>query len=184
MRDLLVFTIGHGGRTVSDMIDQLRNWDIQFIVDVRSAPYSSYQPEFSQGPLSKTLADASLRYGFMGQQLGGRPNDPSCYTENGNVDYDQCRSRFFFQEGISRLRNACEQGYSVCLLCSERNPKNCHRSALIGESLTEVGVEVVHLLPEGGHKHQSDVMQERNGGQLSFFGAVSRKVIPSRGDLR
>ena len=184
MVDYRVFTIGHGGRALDDTIDQLRNWDIEFVLDVRSAPYSRYQPEFSKDALTKALVNAGLRYGFMGHQLGGRPDDPSCYTESGNVDYDECRRRSFFQEGISRLQDACERGYVICLLCSEGNPKDCHRSALIGAALDDVGVAVVHLLPDDGHRYQYDVMQDRTGGQLSFLGQVSRKAIPGRGEVR
>ena len=181
MSDYRIFTIGHGGRTLDDLVAQLKDWGIEFVIDVRSAPYSRHQPEFSKDSFARSLAQAGLKYGFMGHQLGGRPDDPDCYTENGNVDYDKCRSQAFFQAGISRLKQAGERGYRVCLICSEGRPKDCHRSALIGAALSDNGVEVVHLLSDGNCKSQDEVMRDRTGGQLSFdgsdFGHVSRKAV-------
>lgn len=186
MADYQIFTIGHGGRTFDDVVAQLNEKGIPFVVDVRSQPYSRYQPEFSRDALEKGLSAAGLRYVFMGNQLGGRPDDPSCYTENGNVDYAQCRQRDFFQAGIARLLTAGERGYSLALLCSEGNPANCHRSGLIGEELAERGVPVLHLLPDGSHKPHSEIIRQRTKGKIPLpgFGSVSTKPIAERRELR
>ena len=168
---------------MDDVITQLKSWGIEFVIDVRSAPYSRYQPEFSKDSLAARLVQAGLQYGYMGHQLGGRPDDPTCYTENGNVDYDKYRGRPFFREGISRLKQACDQGYRVCLICSEGTPKSCHRSALIGVALDDIGVEVVHLLPSGDSKSQGDVMLDRTGGQLSLRDQTSVKFHAKQSKL-
>ena len=76
MADYKIFTIGHGGRTLDEIVEQLRDKGVRFVVDVRSQPYSRYQPEFSRDALEKGLAGAGLRYIFMGNQLGGRPRRP------------------------------------------------------------------------------------------------------------
>ena len=186
MTDFRVFTIGHGGRSLHEVVDQLKERGIEFVVDVRSQPYSRYQPEFSKDALEQCLARCGLRYIFMGDQLGGRPEDPTCYTDNGNVDYGECRQREFFQEGIRRLLTACERGYSLALLCSEGNPANCHRSGLIGSELYDCGVQVFHLTPDGGHKLQSEVIQQRTKGKIPLpgFDLVSSKRVIERRELR
>ena len=182
MADYKIFTIGHGGRTLDEIVEQLRDKGVRFVVDVRSQPYSRYQPEFSKEALDRGLANAELQYLFMGDQLGGRPDDPSCYTENGNVDYDKCRLRPLFQEGVQRLLTGFERGYSLALLCSEGNPEKCHRSGLIGDELNDRGVEVVHLLPDGGVKLQPEVMRDRTNGKMLLpgFGQVSSKPVSGR----
>ena len=65
-----LYTVGHGGRTVDEIVRQMRTKGIQFVIDVRSVPYSKYQPEFTRKPLAKALRDAGLKYGFMGHKLG------------------------------------------------------------------------------------------------------------------
>ena len=57
-----VYTVGHGGRTVDEIVRQIRAKGIQFVIDVRSVPYSRYQPEFSRKPLARALRDAGLKY--------------------------------------------------------------------------------------------------------------------------
>ncbi len=185
MTDFRVFTIGHGGRSIDEIVTQLKDQGIKFVVDVRSQPYSKYQPDFSRNTLAQHLAKANLHYIFMGEQLGGRPQDPTCYTENGNVDYGECRQRNFFQEGISRLLTACERGFSLALLCSEGNPANCHRSALIGNELYDRGVQVFHLMPDGSQKFQSEIMQQRTSGKIPLpgFDLVSSKRVAERKEL-
>ena len=170
---------------MDEVVAQLKEQGIEFVVDVRSQPYSRYQPEFSKNALAQHLARAGLHYIFMGDQLGGRPQDPTCYTENGNVDYGECRRRDFFQEGIKRLLTACERGYSLALLCSEGNPANCHRSGLIGSELDDCGVQVFHLMPDGSQKFQSDIIQQRTKGKIPLpgFDLVSGKRFVERKEL-
>ncbi len=181
-----IFTIGHGGRSLEEVADQLKKQGIEFVVDVRSQPYSRYQPDFSKEALAQHLARFGLRYVFMGDQLGGRPEDPTCYTDSGNVDYAECRSRPWFREGIQRIKTACERGYRLVLICSEGNPENCHRTALVGRELDREGLEVVHLMPDGSSRLQSEVMLARDEGNLrlplSEFGPVSTKPITGRGN--
>jgi len=172
-----IFTIGYDGRLASGVIDQLKRAKIQFVVDVRSAPYSRYQPEFSREQLERYLARHEMRYVFMGDQLGGRPQADDCYTD-GKVDYSRCREKDFFKRGIARLLDACDQNLRVCILCSEGEPKKCHRTKLLGVALEEHGIDMHHLLPDGGVSSQADVIGQLTGGQESLFGNcfVSRKA--------
>ena len=165
-----VYTIGHGGRTMDQLISELSNHNVQFVIDVRSAPYSRYQPEFSKKPLERILIQHKVKYVFMGDDLGGRPKDSECYT-NGTVDYSKCRTRDFFRRGIERVRNAYQQGYRVCLLCSEGKPWKCHRSRLIGAALQDQGIDVRHILPDGTVCTQDDMIRKLTGGQGDLFGA-------------
>lgn len=178
MRDTgRIYTIGHGGKTTSDLLCQLQRNHIQFVIDVRSSPYSRFQPEFSQEPLQGFLARHGIRYVFMGDDLGGRPKDPDCYTD-GRVDYRKCEVKPFFRHGLERLRSAHRQGLRVCLLCSEAQPSQCHRSKLVGAALTAEGIDVLHLLPDGSSRTQAEVIHALTNGQGDLFGEhfLSRKA--------
>ncbi len=172
-----IYTIGYGSRTTDDLLAQLQQADVQILIDVRSVPYSRHQPEFSQEPLQQILAQHGLKYVFMGDDLGGRPTDPDCYIK-GKVDYRKCQTKDFFRRGLGRVRRIYEQGFRICLLCSEGKPWQCHRSKLIGTALHDEGVEVLHLLPNGGDITQDEAIQELTGGQSDLFGQhfVSQKT--------
>ncbi|MCY4170886.1 MAG: DUF488 domain-containing protein [Bacteroidetes bacterium] len=177
MPSFRIYTIGYGGRTIDEIVSQLNEKGVHFVIDVRSFPSSRYHPDFSRVPLSISLRDAGIGYGFMGKELGGRPDDDSCY-DNNHVNYMKVRAKPFFQEGIARLHTACERGYIVCLMCAEAKPEQCHRSGMIGEALAEEGIEVEHLLNDGRSMSQEKVMNIRTGGQEELFDDV-----PWRKDL-
>lgn len=172
-----IFTIGYGKRSQKGLLEQLSHAGVSYVVDVRSAPYSRFQPEFSREPLAQSLRESHIKYVFMGDLLGGRPKDDDCYTD-GKVDYTKTRTKDFFIRGIARLRKAHEQGLNICLLCSEAEPSQCHRAKLVATVLVDEGIEVNHILPDGSHQSQAEVIATITNGQPSLFGEhfVSRKA--------
>jgi uncharacterized protein (DUF488 family) len=164
-----VFTIGYGARTVDQMIAALREHQIMFLVDVRTAPYSRFKPEFSRDALENALKQQGVRYVYLGDALGGRPADPDCYVDD-KVDYERVKSKDFYLAGIERVRTAWQRGVRFVLMCSEGKPEQCHRSKLIGETLAGLGIPVAHIDEHGQLRSQDEVIQRLTGGQLSLFG--------------
>lgn len=173
-----IHTIGYGGRPMSVFLDLLRQHRIQFVIDVRSVPYSRFQPDYGREALAASLHRSGVRYVFMGDTLGGRPDDPACYTD-GHVDYVKCRESPRFAAGLARLRSAWDQCLRVALVCSEAKPEDCHRSKLIGVSLREAGIEVAHVDESGVLTAQDEVIRRLTGGRQTLFGSES-KVTTSR----
>lgn len=170
MSDLVpIYTIGYGNRSLEEFVATLQQYQIRFLVDVRTAPYSRYKPEYSKEALAAALQAQGIRYLFLGDQLGGRPADPACYHD-GKVDYEKVKLQPFYQAGVDRVQQAFRQQLHVVLMCSEGKPMQCHRSKLIGASLTSLAIPVVHIDEQGAAKSQEDVMHDLTGGQLSLFG--------------
>lgn len=48
MSTATIFTIGHSSHEVVSFLTQLSNKQIQVVVDVRSAPYFRYVPQFNR----------------------------------------------------------------------------------------------------------------------------------------
>jgi uncharacterized protein (DUF488 family) len=164
-----IFTIGYGSRSISQFIDTLQIRGIRYRIDVRSKPYSRFKPEFSRDALTTALRLENIRYVFMGDLLGGQPSDSSCYTE-GKADYGKIESKPFYAKGIARLIDAYEKGYYVALMCSEGKPQDCHRSKLIGETLSKKSnIPLFHIDENGALKSQQAVISLLNEGQLSMF---------------
>jgi uncharacterized protein (DUF488 family) len=164
-----IYTIGYGARDLPEFVDLLRAHDIAYLLDVRSAPYSRFKPEFSKDALEQALRAAGLHYLYLGRQLGGQPEAPSCYVD-GKVDYAAVRQLPAFQQGIDRLERAYRQGRRVALMCSEGKPELCHRSKLIGQVLAERDIAVLHIDENGNLLTQAEVIGKLTGGQLNLFG--------------
>jgi uncharacterized protein (DUF488 family) len=160
MEKSILYTIGHGSRKVEELLALLEEFEIKYLIDVRSRPYSRFHPQYNQNALQNSLEKNSIKYVFMGDELGGRPLDASCYNEKGNVDYGIIRTKDFFKRGIDRLKTACGKGIPAAIMCSERDPAHCHRTRLIGEVLNNEGILLKHIDAQGKLKEHVYVMNE------------------------
>jgi uncharacterized protein (DUF488 family) len=160
-----LYSIGHGKRSKEDFLALLQEFGIEYLIDVRSQPYSKFHPHFNQNDLKFYIEPMGIRYVFMGDNLGGRPIDSSCYDNDGKVDYERVKGKGFFIEGIERLKVAYQKGIKVALMCSESKPCECHRSKLIGRALMENNIEIQHIDENGRLKDQSTVINEVNNGR-------------------
>jgi uncharacterized protein (DUF488 family) len=152
-----IFTIGHGTHSITDFLDLLKKYHIDYLADVRSLPYSKFNPQYNREALHRSLNQQSIKYIYLGDALGGRPQDPSCYNITGRIDYDLVRQKDYFRKGIDRLHAAYEKELNVALMCSERKPALCHRSKLIGRTLEENNLPVHHIDEHGELKDQQAV---------------------------
>lgn len=164
MENSTLYSIGHGNKSIETLIEELKYFEIGYLIDIRSKPYSKYNPQFNQNNLKFSLLDKSINYTFMGDVLGGLPDDSSCYT-NGHVDYDKLKKQVFFKNGLQRLILANEKKIKVAIMCSESKPEECHRTKLIGEELIELGIILNHITRTNNNlkqliiKSQNEVMQ-------------------------
>lgn len=76
-----VYTIGYSQDTFAPFEERLAQHDIDLLVDVRSAPYSRYQTDFRYGVIEGLCRQADLEYRYMGDRLGGKPDNPDLLTE-------------------------------------------------------------------------------------------------------
>lgn len=142
-----IYTIGHSTHPVDTFLSLLERHHIDAVADVRSVPYSRWQPQFNRQRLRAALGDHGIAYVFLGKELGARSDDRRCY-ENGRVSYRLLAKTALFQSGIDQLQRD-SQRKAVALMCAEKNPTECHRTILIGRELEARGIDVVHILSDG-----------------------------------
>lgn len=151
-----VLTAGHSNQSLSELVDLLKRHRIEVVVDTRSQPYSRYSPHFARETLERAVREASMRYLFMGDTLGGRPSDRGCYDAEGKIQYDRVEEQEFYREGVERLLSGIAR-YRVCLLCSEEDPIQCHRRLLVARTLRRRGVTVQHIRRDGRVESEEEV---------------------------
>jgi uncharacterized protein (DUF488 family) len=169
-----IFTAGFSNLSLETFLANLRTYGIQVLVDVRSKPFASYTPHFNKDQIEAAARAASLRYLYLGQELGGMPDNPGFYDDQGFVLYDRIAATEAFQAGIERLLDGLRKGFCLALTCGEDNPRACHRRLLLGKVLREQGVAVAHILSDGGLISEAELLDEerRAPKQLSLFGGV------------
>lgn len=130
-----LYSIGHGQKSMEEFLSELKSFDIQFLVDVRTIPFSRRVPQFNREIIEIWLKQAGIRYVYMGDNIGGRPQRDVCYDEDGYFDYHRMAEEYSFQAGLHRLVDANSKNCRVAVMCSEAEPSECHRSKLIGREL-------------------------------------------------
>lgn len=182
MQSSYLYSIGHGHKTFEELVNELLSFNIGYLVDVRSSPYSKWVPYFNRGMIENLLRPTGIKYGYMGDIIGGRPLNNNCYDEDGFFDYRKMALMPEFKLGLNRLIDANEKHLSVAVMCSESNPAECHRSKLIGRELYFLPdkIEMTHIIAPGRFISQGEIMAEldRGKGDWPFGNVLNQDPIP------
>ncbi len=142
MTDL--FTIGYEGAALDDFLRRLRAAGVDVVVDVRELPISR-RKGFSKSTLAEALAKQGI--GYVHKRELGAPREIR-YELRETGDYTGYFRRFNAylktqKDALDRLVEDCVG--AVALMCFERDPKECHRSAVARELGKLLDLDPVHL---------------------------------------
>ncbi|MGE5260340.1 MAG: DUF488 family protein [Actinomycetota bacterium] len=150
-----ILTIGHSSHPLPRFLDLLRGARVMAVADVRSAPVSRFVPHFNKDRLATALARSGIAYVFLGEELGGCPEQPELFSD-GVADYEKMAKLPSFQAGIQRLVRGAQEK-RIVVMCAEADPLDCHRCLLVGRALAELGIEVAHILSSGEIAPQGEI---------------------------
>jgi uncharacterized protein (DUF488 family) len=124
MRKGTIYTIGYQELTLKQIMDIMDEKGVEFLVDVRSVPYSRRPDkyEFNKNRLQERLGSTYL---WKGDICGGKtgPAKESCIDELQRLSQDQ----------------------TILLMCMENNPCKCHRFSDLARRLESDDLHVVHI---------------------------------------
>ena len=149
-----LYTIGHSNKTIQELLNLLVKSGIEALVDVRSVPYSKYNPQFNREALRTQATARGIKYIYKGKNLGGK-----------GINED-------WQENIDLICDGAKAGRKLCVMCSEADPNNCHRQNTIQPDVEKQGIEVEHIIWESKIKKRNGKSKESRGVgnlQKSFF---------------
>jgi uncharacterized protein (DUF488 family) len=157
-------SIGHSNVTFGAFVDLLNQHEVEVVADVRTSPRSRYVPQFDSEPLRASLAEAGVKYVFLGRELGGRPEGDEFYDDDDHVLYGRLAESSLFEEGLQRVLDGARK-FRVAMLCSEEDPLHCHRHLLIGRVLILRGVDVNHIRGDGTLQSEGTLAMIEAGDQ-------------------
>ncbi|OJJ03026.1 hypothetical protein ASPVEDRAFT_84491 [Aspergillus versicolor CBS 583.65] len=189
-----IFTVGHGTRTLDDLIQLLRTANVTKLVDIRSIPRSFTNPQFNRDTLQESaeLQRARIEYVWFGESLGGRRNAKQPKLAQHTAirvaafrNYAGYMSTPSFKEGLAELQNLAEelhrssQGY-VAIMCSETLWWRCHRR-MVSDALVTAGWNVQHLgVAKKTMEHTLWGIARVDEGNLVYDGRESRHTTKKK----
>ena len=144
----ICFTIGHSDHTIENFIKLLKIWEIGYLIDIRSTPYSQYTKQFNKEELTKKIIESELQYRYLGNMIGGGLIRFQNSSQNTPM-FKEFQESEKFQNGISILHNFILKNKRIVIMCSEKDPFVCHRFFLVSYFLQKKGVKVSHILYDG-----------------------------------
>ena len=152
-----IYTIGSSIHNIHEFISLLKRHKINAVADVRSMPYSRHTPQFNKEVLTNVLKGASVYYLDFSKEFGARREETEAYTNN-RVDFSKVVKLPIFLSGVERINAGILKGYNIALLCTEKDPLDCHRFSLVSRALTnKLIINIDHILFNGELVSQHDL---------------------------
>lgn len=166
---------------VYKLFDTLKKCDINFLIDVRSVPFSKQYPQCNADNMKIVGKESGIPYMNM-PEIGAkansqqdvfskasdiffeqevfpiaksyRPEKTELFSSDEIVDFRKFRHDEYFISGLKRIEDAYDKNFTLCLMCSEKKPVDCHRYFLVSKALEQRygdWLEVRHIVekPDG-----------------------------------
>jgi uncharacterized protein (DUF488 family) len=169
-----LYSVGHSTRTLDELVEALRSFEVDLLVDIRTIPRSRHTPQFNREALSRKLPRRGIGYRHFGA-LGGlrkpRPDSRNTAWRNasfrGFADYMESPE---FAVALGDLRALARDAGPAAFMCAEAVPWRCHRS-LIADALTAQGDTVLHIMGPGkAQPHALTAWARVEGGRVTYPG--------------
>lgn len=154
-----IFAIGHSNYPYDKLIEMIKKYGINCVVDIRETPYSKYNTQYNRESLRENLKSSGFTYVYMGHEFGAKRQTKESYNDDGYADFEKVIKEELFLKGIERITKGLQMGYKIVLLGAMQEPIRCHRSIMLGKYLNEKGFDVKYIMHEGNIVNQ-DYIEE------------------------
>jgi uncharacterized protein (DUF488 family) len=145
-----VYTIGYEGTDIDRFVLTLQEAGVDLLADVRAVA-------FSKNRLRSRLAAEGIEYAHfvhLGDPKPGREAARAGRFSEFRRVYGRHLATGEAQAALNALANVARIR-TVCLMCFEREPENCHRS-IVGDALRSAGVVSENLFSPSSVIHVID----------------------------
>lgn len=144
-----IYSVGHGARSLDELVSTLESADVRALVDVRSFPGSRRHPQFGKEALAVALPARGVDYAWE-PRLGGRrkrgaqPSPNPAWQVEAFRNYADHMDSEEFADGLRALVARAER-VPTAFLCAETHWSQCHRR-LLSDKLWSLRWDVIHLI--------------------------------------
>lgn len=159
-------TIGYERASLEDFIATLELAEVETLVDVRERAQSR-RPGFSKNALKSALADVGIEYMHLPQL--GDPKDGRDAARSGDFArfvqiFRRVMSSAEAQAALDDLQKLAREK-TICLMCFERDQKECHRKIVAEDLEDRLNTKAKHLGVASGAAHGSGIRRVLHSDQ-------------------
>ncbi len=152
-----IYTLGHSNYSVERLVDMMKKYNINCVIDIRGIPYSKYNVQYNKETIQKTLRNLGFTYIYMAKEFAAKRETKISYNKEGYADFRKVIKEETFRYGIERLKKGIDMGYKIVLLGAMQEPIRCHRAILVGRELDKEGFQVKHILHDYTLANQREI---------------------------
>jgi uncharacterized protein (DUF488 family) len=143
-----LFTIGYQETPPSAVLNELEHAGVKLLVDVRAVA-SSRRPGFSKNQLAAGLKERGI--GYLHLQGLGTPKEGRLAARSGDIKaleriYAKHLKTPIARQEMNELATLIAKAGPVCILCYERDHRECHRRYIAEIVEEKDGVAVENLV--------------------------------------
>jgi uncharacterized protein (DUF488 family) len=141
------FTIGYEQTPAKAVLDELEHAGVKLLVDVRAVA-SSRRPGFSKNQLAAELDERGISYLHLrglGTPKDGRQAARAGQLEKLHKIYAKHLKTQQAREELDELAELARRSGPVCILCYERDHRQCHRQWIAEIIEDRDGVQIENL---------------------------------------
>lgn len=167
----VIYTIGHSTRTFEQLLELLRAYGIEKVVDIRTIAKSRHNPQFNQTELRTALKNRGIAYEHL-KKLGGLRHAKKDSINQGwhNASfrgYADYMVTADFEQGLQSLEDIAQKKVTV-IMCAEAVSWRCHRS-LVADALKLHGWQVLHIMSKrSAREHDFTPFMQVHDGKITY----------------
>lgn len=149
-----LYTYGNVGINAHELMQLLQLHDINCVVDCRPQTNSRIARNTPTEELKPILAQHNITYLPFYHHFGHYP--PQTRSKKGTILYKRAINTPQFLQGIERIQNGIQKGFSICIIDGETDFYQSKRYTIIAKRLKE-DYHIIHLFANGHYYSQEQV---------------------------
>lgn len=173
----VIYTYGNTSIDAKDLVHILQPYHVNCVVDCRPQAYTMYLTNTHADELKQVLNQHNIVYLPFDKHFGIFPKETR--NNKGTILYSKVIKSQIFLEGIERIKNGIQKGYTICIIDHERETSNSKRYSFIGKFLANE-YTISHIFLNGACFTQEQV--EKQEARYKDIRKLKKKRAQEIGD--
>lgn len=153
----VIYTYGNTSIDAKDLVHILQPYHINCVIDCRTQAYTMSLTNTHADELKQVLNQHNIVYLPFDKHFGIFPKETR--NQKGTILYSKVIKSLLFLEGVERIKNGIQKGYSICIIDHERETAKSRRYTMIGKYLSNE-YTIRHIFLNGTCFTQEEVEQQ------------------------